>query len=247
MYYFASDTHLGYGDPQESLRRERDFVKWLDGVSQDAEAIFLVGDIFDFWYEYKRVVPKGFTRVLGKLSELTDRGIAIYFFTGNHDMWQRDYFAKECGMTVHLGGETFDLCGKRVLVAHGDEIYAARLRGAGFINAIFRCRAARWLFSTFVHPDVALRWGQGWSSRSRKSKAIAAEFRGEEDFMVQYARKVLSSQDVDYFVFGHNHCAENYDLGGGHRALFLGEWINGTPVYASLDSEGNIKLNKVER
>lgn len=243
MYYFASDMHLGSGTPEECRQRERAVVEWLDKVAPTASAIFLVGDVFDFWYEYKCVVPKGFTRLLGKLSELTDRGVEIHFFVGNHDMWQHEYIQKECGVKLHLGCETLFLGGKKVYVGHGDDIYARYLGGwTRLMNDMFRNRLVRWLFSHLVHPDFALRFGQGWSHGSRKSKDIALPFLGKEDPLVKEAEKINGSDRVDYFVFGHNHCAERYPLTNGGEAIFLGNWFEGT-TYASLDDNGQMKLH----
>jgi UDP-2,3-diacylglucosamine hydrolase len=244
MYYFASDMHLGSGSAEESRQREQWVVAWLDSVAPTAKAIFLVGDVFDFWYEYKRVVPQGFTRLLGKFSELTDRGVEIHLFVGNHDMWQRGYLERECGVKVHYQREEMELYGKRVSICHGDDIYARYLGGgARFINATFRSRVARWLFSHLIHPDFALRFGQGWSGDSRKSKEIAMPFLGKEDPLVKEAEKINGSKRVDYFIFGHNHCAERYGLEAGGEAIFLGHWFEG-PIYASLDEQGVIQLHK---
>lgn len=245
MYYFASDMHLGSGTPEECRQREQAVVAWLDSVAPTAKAIFLVGDVFDFWYEYKRVVPQGFTRLLGKLSELTDRGVEIHLFVGNHDMWQRDYLARECGLRLHFTRQEMELYGKRVSLCHGDDIYARHLGGgAKVINTIFRSRVARWLFSHLVHPDFALRFGQGWSHGSRKSKDVAMPFLGENDPLVKEAEELNGGgAGVDYFIFGHNHCAERYALKAGGEALFLGHWFEGA-VFASLDESGTLTLHK---
>ena len=246
MYYFASDMHLGSGTPEECRKRELEVVGWLDKVGADAKGIFLVGDVFDFWYEYKRVVPKGFTRLLGKLSELTDRGVEIYFVPGNHDMWQRDYLEKECGIKVCFKVIQTTLSGRKIAIEHGDEIYAHALGGGTrLMNSIFRSRTCRWLFSHLIHPDFALRFGQGWSHGSRKSKDIALPFAGAEDPMVKDAeRRVAEGEQTDIFVFGHNHCAEEYTLSGGQKAFFLGNWFH-EPAYGVLDEEGNFTLKRV--
>lgn len=244
MYYFASDMHLGSGTTEECRQREREVVAWLDSVAPTARAIFLVGDVFDFWYEYKRVVPQGFTRLLGKFSELTDRGVEIHLFVGNHDMWQRDYLERECGLRLHFQREELELYGKRVSLCHGDDIYARYLGGgARLINAIFRNRVARWLFSHLIHPDFALRFGNGWSHNSRKAKDIALPFLGKEDPLVKEAERINTTNQIDYFIFGHNHCAERYELEAGGEAIFLGHWFAG-PIYASLDEQGTMTLHK---
>lgn len=244
MYYFASDMHLGSGAHSNPRERERALVAWLDRVAADARAIFLVGDVFDFWYEYKRVVPQGFTRLLGKFAELTDRGVEIHFFVGNHDMWQRDYLERECGVKMHFEREVVELYGKRVSICHGDDIYARYLGGwTRLMNSLFRSRTARWLFSHLVHPDFALRFGLAWSRGSRKAKEVAMPFLGKKDPMVQEAEKISRTEKVDYFVFGHNHCAETLTLEGGGEVVFLGHWFEGE-VYASLDEKGVMKLHK---
>lgn len=245
MYYFASDMHLGSGAHHDPHERELALVEWLDRVAKDAKAIFLVGDVFDFWYEYRRVVPQGFTRLLGKLSELTDKGVEIHFFVGNHDMWQRDYLERECGVKLHFEREVFTLYGKRISICHGDDIYARHLGGwTKLMNDIFRSKTMRWLFSHFVHPDFALRFGLAWSKGSRKSKEVAMPFLGADDPMVIESENLnAKGEGVDYFVYGHNHCAERWRLQNGGEAIFLGHWF-GRETYAKLDKNGTFTLEK---
>ena len=243
MYYFASDMHLGLGSRDESLVRERQLVSWLEKVSADAGAIFIVGDMFDFWYEYKRVIPKGFSRLLGALSNLTDRGVEIHFFPGNHDLWAYDYLQTECGVQVHHKAEVFELYGKRLFITHGDDIHARNFFWARIMNSIFRSRVARWIFSHTVHPNSALRFGLNWSSHSRKSKSVSHVFFAENDPMVKFAR-AYDKQHIDYFVFGHNHCAEVYPIDKGRTTVFLGQWIE-DPTYATLSPDGTMSLHKV--
>lgn len=243
MYYFASDMHLGL-DTRLGSSREREalLVQWLDSVSADARAIFLVGDVFDFWFEYRRVVPKGFTRLLGKFSELTDRGIKIHFFTGNHDMWAYDYLRDECGLIIHDKPEVFELDGKMVFIGHGDNMYANRPPVLERImHKLFRSKVARRLFASLVHPNMALRFGHWWSGKSRKAKSLTHIFTGEKEYLVQYAREYLKCVNVDYFIFGHLHCVEDYDLGEGKRLILLGEWIS-NPTYAVIGEDGSIGL-----
>lgn len=245
MYYFASDMHFGLGGGEKSLPREKLFIEWLDRVSCDAEAIFIVGDMFDFWYEYRRVVPKGFSRLLGKLSALTDRGVKIHFFPGNHDMWAYGYLYEECGVEIHHEPAITELYGKRFFITHGDDITA---RAGNFptrlMNSLFRSRSARWLFSRLVHPDAALRLGRKWSSHSRKSKAVSHRFLAEKEPMVEFAKAYPAGGGIDYFVFGHNHCAEIYPLDDKTTAVFLGEWIE-NPAYAVFSPDGKMTLCKV--
>lgn len=246
MYYFASDMHLGHGSTESSLNRERLLVNWLEESAKDAEAIFLVGDVFDFWYEYRAVVPKGFTRLLGTLSRLTDRGVKIHFFPGNHDLWEFGYLHSECGLEIHHAPEVFELYGKRVLIAHGDNLNVKDRPMLRFMNGVFRSNPLQWLFSHLIHPDCALRLGHCWSDHSRKSKAITHTFLGEQEPLVGYARQVLQRMPVDYFVFGHTHCMADYQVADDCRAVFLGEWIE-RPCQAQLSSDGEMRLLPVSQ
>lgn len=243
MYYFASDMHLGLDSKHGSSReREKILIKWLDEASAEASAIFLVGDVFDFWFEYKRVVPKGFTRLLGKLSELTDRGVEIHFFVGNHDMWAYDYLRSECGLILHDKPEIFELAGKKVFIGHGDNLYPERPPVMERImHKMFRSKFLRRVFATLVHPNAAMRFGHWWSAKSRKAKSLTHVFTGENEYLVKYARKYLNCIDVDYFVFGHLHSMVDYDLGEGKRLIVLGEWI-ANPSYGVMNMEGKIEL-----
>lgn len=243
MYYFASDVHLGGGDENASRRAEERFVKWLESIAEDATAIFLVGDIFDFWFEYGKVVPKGFVRTLGKLAELSDRGVKIYFFTGNHDMWARDYFEHECGMEIVRQPRTYTLAGKNIFIAHGDNMNISGMPLLQLMNWGFRSTFLRKIFSWVVHPDLALRFGQWWSNKSRKSHAndnITPESLG---FLIDYAREYKEKNpNTDYILFGHMHYP--YDMSEGElRLLFLGCWEDTTKTsYAVMDDQGNIAL-----
>ena len=243
MYYFASDIHLGAGGEAFAQQTERRFVRWLDDAAQDAEAIFLVGDVFDFWFEYRGVVPKGFVRTLGKLAELTDRGIRVVFFTGNHDMWVGDYLARECGVEIYTSPQQFRLNGKNVFIAHGDNMNIDGQPVLKFLNTVFRSRTLRWLFSWLLHPDLAMRFGHWWSGKSRKSHGPEPEAEGVTAPLVDYARDYHAARpDVDTFVFGHMHVIRDY-RDEGFRALFLGEWER-QPAFASLDAQGRLTLEK---
>ena len=244
MYYFASDIHLGLKVGQTHATRERLFVRWLDEVSADAEAIFLVGDVFDFWYEYRRVVPKGFTRLLGKLSELTDRGVAVHFFPGNHDLWAFDYLQTECGVVLHRADyEILALAGKRVFIGHGD-VFGKRGRGGRLLSRVFRSRAIQWVFSTFVHPNAAMRFGHWWSGKSRKSHAADTLDVSLTEPLIQYAREYAAGHDVDHFVFGHMHFPRDFREGNLH-VINLGCWEQ-YPSYAVLDASGEMTLRRLE-
>lgn len=239
MYYFASDIHLGLPAGIDPEKRERLFVQWLDQAAQNAEAIFLVGDIFDFWYEYRHVVPKGFTRTLGKFSELSDRGIPIHFFGGNHDIWTFRYLHDECGLTLHHDPYTlFELGGRRVVIGHGD-VLGPRPRGQRILSAVFRNQLLRTLFSA-LHPYWAISLGHGWSQSNRASRPVSHKFRGEEEPIVRFAHRYQQEHPTapaDLFVCGHIHCAELYPLQEGGTIAFLGEWIE-HPTFGTLGPEG---------
>lgn len=243
MYYFASDVHLGAGDRQEACRTERRFVEWLEMVRVDAKAIFLLGDIFDFWFEYGKVVPKGFVRVLGKLAELTDSGVKIYFFIGNHDMWCRDYFESECGVKLIFKPQRMTLYGREVFIAHGDNMNIGRKPMLRLMNSGFRSKTLRKLFSWLVHPDLAMRFGRWWSEKSRLSHMNDVITPESLDFLVEYARDYKrENPSTDYVIFGHMHFpyeVKEEDM----RILFLSNW-EGEVTYAMLDEKGQFTLKK---
>ena len=238
MHYFVSDIHLGSGDKTEQRRVERLFLDFLTKIEADAESLYLVGDIFDFWFEYKRVVPKGYVRVLGRLAELSDKGVKIVMLTGNHDMWVGDYLTEECGITLYTKPQTFAIAGKTLFVAHGDNMNIKGQPVLQAMNAIFRSKSLRWLASGLIHPNCFMRFGQWWSGKSRKSHN--ADYGPEVlDYLVDYAVKYGSKHEVDYFVFGHMHYAA--DVKCAERILFMGDW-HSRPSYVVLDDNGEIKL-----
>lgn len=242
MYYFASDIHLGAGDRRTARHIESRFCAWLDRVSADADAIYLVGDLFDFWFEYRRVVPKGFTRTLGKLSELSDRGIEIHLFTGNHDMWCRDYLTEECGVHLHFHPEETMLAGRRLFIAHGDNMNIKGQPMLRLMNAGFRSRTLRVLFSWLVHPDLALKFGKWWSGKSRKSHGKERIKLSHLDFLIDYARQYKALHpDVDAFIFGHMHLPHDCDR-NSLRVLFMSDWSGEEASYAVLDQEGRLSI-----
>ena len=242
MYYFASDVHLGAGDELSSRHTEHCFVRWLDMVSADAEAIFLVGDIFDFWFEYNRVVPKGFVRTLGKLAELTDKGIKIVFITGNHDMWSRDYLQRECGVEVVYTSRDITLGNRTIHIAHGDNLNIGNKPLLRLMNGIFRSKILRILFANLVHPDLALKFGQWWSGKSRKSHAKEEITASSFDFLIEYARQYKEANPtIDGILFGHMHLPFEH-AEQGLKVTFLGTWNADEGSYAVGDKEGNIEL-----
>lgn len=255
MIYFASDVHLGAGDPQTARSVERRFVAWLDRAARDAEAIFLVGDIFDFWFEYRRVVPKGFVRTLGKLAELSERGIRVVFFTGNHDMWVGDYLTRECGVEIYTSPRLLTLAGRQVFVAHGDNMNIDGQPMLKLLNRTFRSQTLKTVFSWGLHPDLALKFGHWWSGKSRKSHNEADERARREgtgggfnarltEPLIEYARQYAATHRVDHFVFGHMHFARDFREGPLH-VVCLGGWEK-HPSCAELDERGELTLKMLE-
>ena len=240
--YFSSDNHLGAPTHEASLPREKKFVKWLDTIKDDAAAIFLLGDLFDFWFEYKQVVPKGFVRVLGKLAELRDRGIPIYFFVGNHDLWMRDYFEKELNIRVYHKPELVNLNGKKFFIGHGDGLGPGD-KGYKRMKKVFTNSFCKWLFR-WVHPDIGVRLAKYLSV---KNKLISGDddvkFLGEDnEWLVQYAKRKLETAHYDYFVFGHRHFPMEINVGENSTYFNLGDWIT-YYTYGVFDGE-SFRLEK---
>ena len=223
--YFASDQHLGAPTPEASLPREKRFVAWLDTIKEDAGTIFLLGDLFDFWFEYKTVVPKGFVRVLGKLAELKDAGIDIYFFVGNHDLWMRDYFQKELNIPVFHKPQEFDINGKIFLIGHGDGL-GPNDHGYKRMKKVFTFPFFKWLFR-WLHPDIGVRLGHYFSVKNKLiSGDVDARFLGEEnEWLAQYCRRKLTEKHYDFFVFGHRHLPLEIELNNNSTYINLGDWI----------------------
>ena len=223
--YFASDQHLGAPTPKASLPREKKFVAWLDTIKEDAGTIFLLGDLFDFWFEYKTVVPKGFVRVFGKLAELKDAGIDIYFFVGNHDLWMRDYFQKELNIPVFHKPQEFDINGKIFLIGHGDGL-GPNDHGYKRMKKVFTFPFFKWLFR-WLHPDIGVRLGHYFSVKNKLiSGDVDARFLGEEnEWLAQYCRRKLTEKHYDFFVFGHRHLPLEIELNNNSTYINLGDWI----------------------
>jgi UDP-2,3-diacylglucosamine hydrolase len=223
--YFASDQHLGAPTAKASFPREKKFIAWLDEIKKDAEAIFLLGDLFDFWFEYKTVVPKGFVRVLGKLAALKDAGIPIYFFVGNHDLWMDDYFERELNIPVYHAPQEFLINNKKMLIGHGDGLGPGD-KGYKRMKKVFTFPLFKWLFR-WLHPDIGVPLGQYMSV---KNKLISgdedAQFLGEEnEWLVQYCKLKLAAKHYDYFVFGHRHLPLEIKLQKDSMYINLGDWI----------------------
>jgi len=206
------------------VEREKKVVSWLNSVTHDASEIYLLGDIFDFWWEYKLVVPRGFTRFLGTVSEITDSGIPVHFFTGNHDMWVGDYLSDECGMIIHTAPLTATFDGKRFHLAHGEGL-GTRSLGYKILLSIFRNRPLQVMYSA-LHPAIGMGFGHRWSLSSRLGKGIKLDFLGEDkEDLVRYARSILEHEKIDYFIFGHRHLAMTYKVQSETEIVFLGDWI----------------------
>ncbi|MAN60237.1 MAG: UDP-2,3-diacylglucosamine hydrolase [Flavobacteriaceae bacterium] len=223
--YFSSDNHLGAPTTEESWPREKKFVAWLDSIKDDAAAIFLLGDLFDFWFEYKTVVPKGFVRVLGKLAELRDSGIPIHFFVGNHDLWMHDYFETELNIPVYHEPRAFELNEKRFFIGHGDG-KGPRDKGYKRMKKIFTNPFFKWLFR-WLHPDIGVRIAQHLSVKNKMiSGDEDATFLGaENEWLAQYAKRKLAKEHYDFFVFGHRHLPMEISVGERTTYFNLGDWI----------------------
>jgi UDP-2,3-diacylglucosamine hydrolase len=242
--YFASDFHLGVPNRAASLERERKIVRWLDHIENNAHAIFLMGDIFDFWFEYKHAIPKGFIRFQGKLAALRDAGVPIYFFTGNHDMWMFNYFEEELGIKIFRKPLTLSVHNKTLLIGHGDGL------GPGdnlykIQKKFFDSKFCQWLFAR-VHPNLGIGIAQYWSRQSRLANTNREEkFLGEEkEFLLTYCKKVEATTHHDYYIFGHRHLPLDLKVADNSRYINLGEWVH-FRNYAAL-SNGNVELKKFE-
>jgi len=224
--YFASDNHLGAPTQQQSLPREKKFVAWLDDIKEDAAAIFLLGDLFDFWFEYKTVVPKGFTRTFGKLAEISDSGIPIYYFVGNHDLWMNGYFEEELNISVYHKPQEYTFNNKTFFIGHGDGL-GPKDKGYKRMKKVFTNPVAKWFFR-WLHPDLGVRLAKHLSV---KNKLISGEedikFLGEDsEWLVQYSKKKLKEKHRDYFVFGHRHLPLEINLSNNSKYINLGDWIS---------------------
>jgi len=223
--FLASDLHLGAPDMESSLVREKHFVKWLDTIIDVASDLYLVGDIFDFWFEYKQVVPKGFIRFQGKLAELADRGIQLHIFTGNHDLWYTNYFAEQLGAIIYKKPIFVNLHGKRFYLGHGDGLGPGDY-GYKFIKRIFTNPVCKWLFHR-LHPNFGIGLASYLSKTSRKQTGHKdAIFHGDKEILYIHSREILSEQtDIQFFVYGHRHIMKDTELEKGVRCIYLGDWI----------------------
>lgn len=234
--YFASDNHLGAPTYEQSKEREKKFISWLDEVKKDAQVIFLLGDLFDFWFEYDKVIPKGFVRVLGKLSELTDAGIQIYFFVGNHDLWLKNYFQEELGIPTFYKPIELECNGKRFLIGHGDGLGPKDI-GYKRMKKIFTNKICQFLFK-WIHPDIGVRLAQYMSVKNKliSGKEDVIFLGNEKEWLVQYCLRKLQEKDYNYFVFGHRHLPLSIELPKQAMYINTGDWISYFS-YAVFDSE----------
>lgn len=225
--YFLSDAHLGSWAIEHSRMHERRLVRFLDDIKHKAAAVYLLGDMFDFWYEYKYVVPKGYTRFLGKLSELTDLGVEVHYFIGNHDIWAYDYLEKECGVILHRQPLTTELYGKVFMMDHGDGLGDPDKKFK-LLRKVFRNRICQVLFSS-LHPRWAMWFGMTWAKHSRMKRKNNEEppYMGEDkEHLVLFTKKYMTTHpDVDYFIYGHRHIELDLQLSKKTRMMILGDWI----------------------
>lgn len=242
--YFISDAHLGVPDFSSSLEREKKLVKWLCQIEKDADYLILLGDIFDFWFEYKSVIPRGYTRLMGKLAELSDKGIQIYFFTGNHDMWVRDYFKKELGIKVLNKPETFLINGLKTFVGHGDGL-GPRDIGYKILKRIFECKTNQWLFAR-LHPNFSFWLAQYLSRKSRAANASNDEiYHGDnKEFLILFIKETIKKENFDYFIFGHRHLALEMEIDKQTKYINTGDWIRIFSYAETVDNGIRLKCFK---
>jgi UDP-2,3-diacylglucosamine hydrolase len=226
--YFASDFHLGAPNAEKSLVREKKICAWLEDIKADAQMVFLLGDLFDFWFEHKRVMPKGYTRFLGKLAELSDSGISIVIFMGNHDMWMKDYFSKEFGAIVHRLPQEYKFGDHRLQIGHGDGLGPGD-RTYKLLKIFFESRICRFLFQRLIHPDFSLWLGYTWAGSSWKqhNKELPKRrpFDKERELLYHYCIQQEAEEHRDFYIFGHRHRVLDISLNDKSRYINLGDWI----------------------
>lgn len=223
--YFLSDFHLGAPNKEQSLIREKKLIQFLDEIQPTAAAIFIVGDLFDFWYEYRTVVPKGYVRILGKLAAITDSGIPVHFFVGNHDMWMKDYFQTELNIPVYFEPKDFEFNGRKFHIGHGDGLGPGD-HGYKLLKKIFRNPVCQWLFGV-LPPYIGMGIANYMSRRSRAQTGTTEEqFLGDDkEWLITYCKEVLQKKFYDFFVFGHRHLPINHRLTETSTYINLGDWI----------------------
>lgn len=223
--YFASDFHLGSYPREISRKREQNIVAWLDDIKKDASELYLMGDVFDFWFEYKNAIPKGHVRFLGKLAELADAGVKITLFKGNHDMWMFGYLKEEIGAEIVDNELLIERGGKTFYLHHGDGLGPGD-RKYKWLKKIFRSRICQWLFAR-IHPNLGIAMAQKWSRQSRISAGVQERFEHEDkEWLVSFAKEKLQTEQIDFFIFGHRHLPLDLPLPRESRYINLGEWLN---------------------
>ncbi len=234
-YYFLSDAHIGTQIVDNGREHEKRLVDWLEAVRHDATEIFLVGDIFDFWFEYKSCIPKGCSRLLGKLAEITDSGIRVHFFIGNHDLWTFGYLEQEIGLTVYKSPQIFELLGYKFFITHGDGVND-KSRVFRITRKLFHSRLMQKCFG-FIHPNIGIRVAKNLSNSNRKKHSYVP-YKGEDNEpLIQFASKYSANNSIDYFVFGHRHIVLNMQIASGSRVVILGDFYEEFS-YAVFDENG---------
>lgn len=243
--YFASDFHLGYPDAVKSREREKKIVRWIEEISKDASELYLLGDIFDFWYEYKWVIPRGNIRFLGALSKLADSGTKLSIFTGNHDTWIKDYLPSEIPLCIYRDPLIKEFSGKKFYLHHGHALGNYDL-GMNLLNKIFNNKKLQWMFSR-IHPNGAFYFAHKWSEHNRKAKEYESDnFLGEDkEWLIKYSKEILKKEKIDYFVFGHRHFPLELSLNDNSKYINTGNWITRS-TYAVFDGE-NLNLKEFEK
>lgn len=233
--YFVSDAHLGLPPAEKSMFREKLLVKWLDEKKTDAAAFFLMGDIFDYWFEYRKVIPRGFSRFLGKLAEICDSGIPVYFFTGNHDVWLFDYLPQEIGLEVFRKPLSIKINNTRFYLAHGDGLGPGQF-SYRFLKFIFTNKILQWMYAR-IHPNSATGFAHRWSKKSRFSKGNYVPWMGEDrEHLIIHSREIEEQEHHDYYIYGHRHVVREFDITSESCVIYLGDWfVNFT--YAEFDGE----------
>lgn len=226
--YFISDAHLGSWAVPQRRMQERRLVRFLDGIKDSAEAVYMLGDMFDFWYEFKYVVPKGYTRFLGKISELTDRGVEVHYFTGNHDLWSYGYLERECGVTIHREPLTVEIMGQVFYLAHGDGM-GDPSRSFRILRGIFRSRTCQFLFS-LLPTRWSMRFGLGWAKKSmegHRMKGVEPYFGADREYLVVYSKEYYKTHpDINVFMFGHRHIELKESVAENCDVMIIGDWID---------------------
>ncbi|MEN9523469.1 MAG: UDP-2,3-diacylglucosamine hydrolase [Bacteroidota bacterium] len=242
--YFLSDFHLGTPNAKASLERELRICHFLDSIMNDAKAVYLVGDIFDFWFEYKTVVPKGFLRFFSRLVKMKELGIEVVVFTGNHDLWMQDYFETELQIPVHFKPIQIEIDNKKFFIGHGDGLGPGD-KGFKLMKKVFTNQFCQWLFR-WLHPDIGVGIANYWSRRSRIATAISDEKNfGEKEWLVQYAKRKLETNHYDYFIFGHRHLPLDITLNSNSRYFNIGDWLRYNS-YVKFDGQ-NCQLKFLEQ